>query len=236
MSIAEKLTTVAENQQKVFDAGKEAGKEAEWKAFWGDLLINGTRTNYNYAFYLPHWVGVLRNHPPAYDMKPTTATYMFQGWNTSSKTFDLVALLEEWGITLDFSNCTNFNRIFESNTTNSHVGVMDIRKGTNFTSAFAYSKIETIDKVIVDENLNFSAIFTSYSALKNITFEGNIGKALNMSACKVLTSASVQSVIDHLKDLTGATTQTLTLHATVGAALTDVQKAAISAKNWTLAY
>ena len=235
MSIADKLTTVYENQQKVFDAGKEAGKEAEWKSFWGDLLINGTRTNYNYAFYLPHWVGVLRNHPPAYDMKPTSASYMFNGWNSSSKTFDLVAVLKESGVTLDFSNCTNFARIFESNTTNSHVGVMDIRKGTNFTSAFAWAGIETIDKVIVDENVNFSAMFASYSALNNIVFEGVIGKALDMSACKNLTNASAQSVIEHLKDLTGATSLTIKFHANVTSALTAEQRAEITSRNWTLA-
>ena len=36
--------------------------------------------------------------------------------------------------------------------------------------------------------------------------------------------------------LTGSTAQTLSLHADVGAKLTDAQKAAASAKNWTLAY
>jgi hypothetical protein len=46
----------------------------------------------------------------------------------------------------------------------------------------------------------------------------------------------MQSIIDHLKDLTGQTPQKLTFHATAGGKLTDVQKAAITAKNWTLVY
>ena len=51
-----------------------------------------------------------------------------------------------------------------------------------------------------------------------------------------LTTESVQSIIDGLADLTGSSAQTLTLHATVGAKLTDEQKATITAKNWALVY
>ena len=40
MSIAEKLTTVAENVPKVY----EAGKKAEYDAFWDKYQNNGKRT------------------------------------------------------------------------------------------------------------------------------------------------------------------------------------------------
>lgn len=46
MSIAEKLTTVAENQQRVYDAGKQA----EYDRFWDAYQQNGTRGSYSYAF------------------------------------------------------------------------------------------------------------------------------------------------------------------------------------------
>ena len=46
----------------------------------------------------------------------------------------------------------------------------------------------------------------------------------------------MQSIIDGLKDLTGAESQTLTFHSAVGNKLTDTQKATITAKNWTLVY
>lgn len=231
MSIADKLVTVYENQQKVFDAGKEAKRQA----FWSALQNKGKRTDYSYAFYKDTWLATFQECPPVYDIKPKTSSNMFNGWNTTSKTLDLVEFLEECGVTLDFSDCTSFNRTFESNTSIGHVGVMDIRKGTNFTNTFAYAGIDTIDKMIVDENLDFSAIFTYYSTLKNITFEGNIGKALNMSACKNLTNASAESVIYHLKDLTGATSLTIKFHADVTSALTAEQKAEITRRNWTLA-
>ncbi len=50
-----------------------------------------------------------------------------------------------------------------------------------------------------------------------------------------LTDASTESIINGLADLTGGTTQTLTLNG-VGAKLTAEQRARITAKNWTLAY
>lgn len=67
MTIAEKLIAIAENEQRVFDAGYEKGasegggggsydqgfadgKIAERDAFWESLQKGGTRTEYAYAF------------------------------------------------------------------------------------------------------------------------------------------------------------------------------------------
>jgi hypothetical protein len=103
---------------------------------------------------------------------------------------------------------------------------------------FAHSRVETIDKLIVrdDGTTKFSNTFTLCTFLKNITFEGVIGNSVSFSDSDKLTNASVDSIIDHLKDLTGATEQTLTFHKDVGANMTEEQKAAITAKNWTLVY
>ena len=56
MSIAEKLTTVAENQQRVYDAGYNAGQQAGgggdnyYDTLWDSLQENGARVNYWGAF------------------------------------------------------------------------------------------------------------------------------------------------------------------------------------------
>ncbi len=78
--------------------------------------------------------------------------------------------------------------------------------------------------------------FSKCEKLQNITIDGSIDVNFNISATAVLTNDSVQSIIDHLKDLTGQSAQTLTFHTDVGARLTDAQKATITAKNWTLVY
>ena len=46
MSIAEKLTTIAENEQRVYDAGKNH----RTRDFWERITGNGARTNYNNGF------------------------------------------------------------------------------------------------------------------------------------------------------------------------------------------
>lgn len=78
---------------------------------------------------------------------------------------------------------------------------------------------------------------SSCSKLENIEFASNTIKiSISFVWCPLLTDKSIQSIIDGLADLTGGTAQTLTLHSTVGASLTDEQKAVITAKNWTLVY
>lgn len=94
----------------------------------------------------------------------------------------------------------------------------------------------TIHKLIVNNVSRFTNTFAACSALENITIEGSIDVNFSISATAVLTNDSVQSIMDHLKDLTGLDTQTLTLHQTVGEKLTEEQKAVITAKNWTLVY
>lgn len=46
MTIGEKLLAIAENEQRVFDAGKQT----EYDRFWDNYQDNGNRTNYVYAF------------------------------------------------------------------------------------------------------------------------------------------------------------------------------------------
>lgn len=71
MSIAEKLTTVAENVPKVY----EAGKQAEYDEFWDNFQENGNRTYYPNAFCYGGWND--DNFNPKYPIKPTSCNNMF---------------------------------------------------------------------------------------------------------------------------------------------------------------
>ena len=71
MSIAEKLVTVAENQQKVFDAGKKA----EYDRFWDAFQDYGNRTVYTNAFCYDGWNDEIYN--PKYTIRPTSCNTMF---------------------------------------------------------------------------------------------------------------------------------------------------------------
>lgn len=92
-------------------------------------------------------------------------------------------------------------------------------------------------------NLNLSGLtgaivnaFQNCLALEEVRFKQNsIPKSIDIKYSSLLSNASIQSIIDGLMDLTGATAQTLTLHADVKAKLTETQLATITGKNWTLA-
>ncbi len=196
MSIAEKLTTVAENQEKVYDAGQTA----EYDRFWNAFQDNGNRTDYEKAFFHKFWNDTIYN--PKY---PIVASV------TASQMFDAAHI------------------------TDTKVPI-EIRDGVADMAFVRCSRLVTIPLLKLTNVTKFSNTFAVCSKLENITIEGSIDVNFNISATAVLTNESVQSIIDHLKDLTGATTQTLTFHADVGAKLTDEQKASITAKNWTLAY
>ena len=72
--------------------------------------------------------------------------------------------------------------------------------------------------------------------MENLIIEGEIPFGIGFSNSSKLTVESLQNLVDHLKDLTGQASAKLALHATAGAKLTEEQKNAITAKNWTLVY
>lgn len=115
---------------------------------------------------------------------------------------------------------------------------LDLRNGKDFSSMFSWSsKISEIGEMDISNATNVNSMFNYCEGLQKISFvQGCIKLSLNFAQSNKLDDASIQSIIDGLADLTGKTAQTLTLHATVGGKLTQAQKDAASAKNWTLAY
>lgn len=103
-------------------------------------------------------------------------------------------------------------------------------------NAFSNSGIKRIPKLIFRGATNVNNMFLNATKLEELYCEGEITLSISFAQSNLLTNESVQSIIDCLADLTGQTAQTLTLHADVGAKLTDAQKATITAKNWTLVY
>lgn len=137
----------------------------------------------------------------------------------------------------DSSNVTNFNGAFQACNVKS-IPRLDFRKAQSISSLCIYSSmIEEVGEMEIPNVTNADYAFSGCTGLKRITFVPNCIKApIGFANSNLLDDASIQSIIDGLADLTGKTAQTLTLHATVGGKLTQAQKDAISAKNWTLAY
>ena len=187
MSIADKLTTIAENEQKVYKSGCDEGyeqgktdgytegKTAESNEFWEAFQIGGNHRYYQYAFYGPCWTD--RTYNPKYDVISNNANSIYSNSN-----------ITDTKVTVDIS-------------------------GLQTTARDTFSgcvKLKTIRKFVVNNKLQYSGVFTGCSALENITVEGEIGNSISFANSPLLSDASLVSIIYHLA--TVSTTKTLTLH------------------------
>jgi hypothetical protein len=203
MSVAEKLTAIAEKQQRVYNAGHgagwDAGMEAGWEhgvqqaydIFWDAYQNDGTRESYMYAFSGYGWTDELYN--PKYPLicKGNNNQMFYASKITDTK------------VEIDFSNedsASNKQRIFASAT-----------------------KLKTVRKITVVEHMTYPEWFSSAKSLANITFEGVIGNSINFQDCP-LTFDSAISVLRCLKDYNGtadAYKKTITLSEVTKSALED---------------
>ncbi len=219
MSIAEKLTTIAENEQKVY----EAGENAEHDRFWNGYQENGNRRNYAYGFTRRGWTDI--TYKPKY---PVIVTGNAESMYRESRITRLSGI--------DTSGATSVYVAFY-NTYLEIIDKLDFSKATNTQNAFAHSvKLHTIGDLVSSEaTVWHTTTFDNCAALKNLTITGTI--ATNFT-CKTaaLTHDSLMSIINALKDFSGeGGTHTCTIGSTNLAKLTDTEKAIATGKGWTLA-
>ena len=111
MTVAEKLTRVAENTNRVFDAGRAK----EYGAFWDAFQKNGKRTNYRYAFYSVNsgaWDDALYNpkYPIVCDgVSSSSADSMFYGAMITDTKVDID--VSNAGGSYTFLNCSNLKTV-----------------------------------------------------------------------------------------------------------------------------
>lgn len=138
------------------------------------------------------------------------------------------------------SKCTTFFRAFRLGAGLEEIEIIgDTSSVVNFSAAFTRVGLK---RVLGDFDFSSISIPANQSEMFGSALEefypvaNTIKVSISFYNCANLIPKSVQAIIDGLADLTGGTTQTLTLHATVGGKLTDEQKATITAKNWELVY
>lgn len=215
------LDDMAENVPRVY----EAGKEAEYDAFWDTFQQNGMRKNYANAFGGLGWTDAL--FKPKYDIQITDSYMMFR--NTQ------VTDLSNLSVLLDFSKSINMQYMFQWATTK-HIGVIDmsyIGDRTHGMLGYTYY-LHTIDKIIVTERVIFSSdAFMQANALSNVTFEGVIGNSIDFQWCP-LTKESITNIIEHLSSTATGQTCTFKKTAKETAFTADEWEALIADKtNWT---
>ena len=236
MNIAEKLVTIAENQEKVF----EAGKQSEHDKFWDVFQINGTRTAYQSALTGSGFS--FDNFYPKYDIVLVgNNSQVFYNWRTARTNPPFGSLkqrLEECGVKLDTSQATTLTSAFAYSTF-TELPTIDLTGLTGSpTTLFAYNyeKFETIEKIIVNETTPLATnMFASCNGLKNVIFEGVIGGSLDFQWSKVLSKESIENIIDCLSDDVTGKTLTLSETAVNNAFTADEWNTLIAGKtNWTI--
>lgn len=241
MSIAEKLTTIAENQQRVYDAGKAAGGDTD--AAYKEGLADGIEQGFEAGvlsvplYYAQTLADIFY---PAVFPENYECVIRLQKSVGCSRAFMNAQNLKSVKLIADNTEGTvNMNQIIRDTTTE----ILDLteycRKPTDLRYAFlGATKLKSILGALdCSECTNFNLWMSNATALEDIEFvPGTIKISLSFSVCSKLTDASLNSIIDGLADLTGQTAQTLTLRTGTDARLTEAQKASVTAKNWNLAY
>lgn len=216
MSIADKLVTIAENEQKVFDAGYIEG----FKAVYGDILgtsrfpdkfwelyqEGGERTDYSGAFKNWSWY----QFTPKYSLTNISNGYeCFRNFNNAGanggRPYRAASDISSTKIKVS-GNADNmfFSAVID------HLGEVDFSKVTSFNRAFYASEIRKIDKLIWSDTyqsphtpeMHSGNIFDYASTLENITIEGKITERFISFAWSTnLTYGSLYSIIRALADV-----------------------------------
>ena len=227
MSIAEKLTQIAENEQAVF----EAGKKSEYDTFWDVYQENGNMTYYAYAFAGVGWTQSV--FKPKYNIEPVTPTSMF----SSSRIVDIRP--QTRGVDVDFSKCTSFYYLC-SNSTIKYIGVVDCSSAQSASLSYIFSsakELVSVEKVIMPEmdSAGFAdKSFENAVKLEHIRIEGVIHRSTSLRWSPLLSKASMESMINALSDT--AEGQTITFsQAAKNNAFTDSEWAELigTKPNWT---
>ena len=229
MSIAEKLTTVAENMPKIF----EAGKKSEYDKFWDIFQQNGTRAGYQYGFAGIGWTD--ETFKPKYNIKITSPS---NGAFRGSRVVNFKEILESCGVELNLSACASMSDGFNNCSVLKTLPKLDFSNMGGTTNMF-YNDIalESIDEIVFAERTGFTAnTFYNCSSLTHMIVTGTIGQSgLDLHYSTLLDKESLLSVLNALQDKTAeGGTWTVTLGTENLGKLSDAEKAVATQKGWSL--
>ena len=235
MSIAEKLTTVAENQQKVYDAGKKS----EYDAFWDAYQSNGNRRNYANAFAGQAWgcdvfkpKYPIRFNDVTINSRTAYGVFNWHGRANANYVLDLST------IDIDFSGCMSISSAFSNAKVDNITinGINIVSMDNAFNGGDGGNAITTINIKITDKCTNMTNAFTYCRSLTNLIFteDSVIATPITLTQSDKLTAESIDSIINALQDRTGLSAYKVTFHADVVTKLSEEQMNKILNKGWNV--
>lgn len=241
--IAGKLTTIAENQQRVYDSGYEKGKAAGGGT-GGETLQNPLEYATNIGRLYQN-----ADFPDGYEMTlrlPNSPAALDELFRAATGLETLTVLLPTGDTAPAYSANYFLSGTSSRKSTTKTIRFRDIDnqdavptvRFSLFTS-FTYraETLESVDGIIdLSESTSNANCFASCKSLKDLLFkENSIAISISFADSPNLSDDSIASIIDGLANLTGQTAQTLTLNAAVTANLDTDQMSAVALKNWNIA-
>lgn len=247
MNIAEKLTTIAENEPKIY----EAGKKSQYDEFWDNFQDYGERFLYKYAFYTDNgaYVETFGSYwnddtlRPKYDIVTDNSTErMFGGIRAThlKKGFE-----GNEDLTITLKGTANKNYMFSGAKKLVKIPQLDFSDCQYLTGTFdKCSKLVELS-LIVTEKTKFDARYSYYNtfcacySLKHLEVQGIVGSSINLGNSQVLSKDSIINLISILS--TTSENQTITfskyaVKAAFGSVDSEEWLNLISTKpNWTFA-
>lgn len=225
MDIAEKTLQLKQD----FDDVYEAGKKAEYDAFW-DSFKNIWQMQHLFAGSA--WNDT--TFKPKYDL--IVGAYNCSGMFMINQVSNIKSRLLECGVKLDLSQCVNFLSGFAHAKT-TELPEIDLSNCDNVTGSFSNMlKLINIDKVTFKNGVTFISTFLGTPNLEEIRIGDTIGgNGFNVQWSTKLTHDSLMSIIDALADKTGDTSGTewvVTVGSENKAKLTDDELDIAQNKGW----
>lgn len=249
MTIAEKLLKIAENEQKVYEAGQKSEYDRLTLEVTNNMTVNNTRVHYANIFGYGNWGGFKF----AYPIKPTgnIAMMFYNSPMTELPTpLDFSEIMTKASANSytyrrsAFAYCTNLKEIDFSAETGINMRAID-----GLEEWFiGCRKLETIKGLNVHEGTifntsNSNGAFNLCDALVNLTFANGsvIGKSLDIHWSKNLSQASYYNIITHLSPTSGGvltvpTTASSVYDAAAGAGSWDMTLSMHLPSNWSVEY
>ena len=232
MDIAEKVL----RQKKDFDDVYEAGKKAEYDAFWDSYdTSNQAYSRSDFMFAGKMWNDTTFKPKRDIVLKPSSSGAFYDNGCR-----DLKAILNKYGVKLDTSQVTNAGNFFISSYITA-LPEIDFSKATTITNAFGHMSLISIDKVTFKDGVAFNNTFNNLHQLEEIRIGGTIsGSGFDIHWSGKLSADSLKSIINALSTTTTGLTITLpsTAQSNYELKYGSGSWATLTAtkSNWTIAY
>lgn len=220
-----------------YEHGFEEGRISFYDEFWIEYLDGGNRENYIRAFCGPGWNDI--TFKPKQNIIPTLATHMFE----RSHITNLTEKINECGIKLDFSYCTNISQMFLNNSIIvriPEINTSSLPYGTSLSNLFNGCKnLITIDNLHLRSDFKYdNSTFGNCFALRDLNITGTIGQnGFVVSWCHELSKDSLLNILNALEDYSKDTSETqwkITLGKTNIAKLTSSELEIATKKGWVV--